>query len=116
MLVAGEDKNMEAAKSIVIACIDLLMAHPLLALVPSLGFFVLTFYTRRLTVAFAAIAWALYAVYEEAMTLHVFCPRGCNIRLDLILIYPVLIAVSIAGLVVGLRRRRSAQPSESHAL
>lgn len=94
---------MEAAKSIVIPCIDLLIAHPLLALVPTLGFFVLAFYTRRLTVVFAAIAWALYAAYEEAMRLHVFCPRGCNIRLELILIYPVLIAVSIAGLIVGLR-------------
>ena len=98
------------AKSIITACIDLLTGHPLVALVPSLSFFILTFYTRRLTVAFAAIAWALYAAYEEAMTLHVFCPRGCNIRLDLILIYPILIALSIAGLVVGLRRRRSAQP------
>ena len=101
---------MEVLKSIIIVCIDLLMEHPLLALVPSLGFFVLTFYTRRLTVAFAAIVWALYAAYEGAMTFHVFCPRGCNIRLDLILIYPILIALSIAGLVVGLRRRRSAQP------
>ena len=101
---------MEAVKSIITACIDLLMGHPLVALVPSLGFFVLTFYTRRLTVAFAAIAWALYAAYEGAMRLHFFCPRGCNIRLDLILIYPLLIALSIAGLVVGLRRRRSAQP------
>jgi hypothetical protein len=100
---------MEVAKSIMQACIDLLMGHPLVALVPSLGFFVLTFYTRRLTVAFAAIAWALYAAYEEAMRLHVFCPHGCNIRLDLILIYPVLIVLSIAGLIVGLRGRRSAQ-------
>lgn len=101
---------MEAAKSIMIACIDLLMEHPLLALIPSLSFFVLAFYTRRLTVAFAAIAWGLYAAYEEAMRLHFFCPRGCNIRLDLILIYPLLIALSIAGLVVGLRRPRSVQP------
>jgi hypothetical protein len=101
---------MDVAKSIVIACIDLLLAHPLLALVPSLGFFVLTFYTRRRTVAFAAIAWTLYAAYEEAMTLHLLCPRGCNIGLDLILVYPVLIALSIAGLVAGLHSRRSAQP------
>ena len=101
---------MEALRSIIIACINLLLEHPLLALVPSLGFFVLALSARRLTVALAAIAWALYAAYEEAMTLHVFCPRGCNIRLDLILIYPLLIALSIAGLVVGLRRRRSAQP------
>jgi hypothetical protein len=104
---------MEALKSIIIACIDLLMEHPLLALVPALGFFVLAFYTRRLTVAFAAIGWTLYAAYEEAMTLHVFCPRGCNIRLDLILIYPLLIVLSIAGLIVGLRGRRSAEGAET---
>jgi hypothetical protein len=102
---------MEAAKGIMQACIDLLIAHPLLALVPSLGFFVLTFYKRRLTIAFAAIAWGLYAAYEEAMRLHVFCSRGCNIRLDLILVYAVLIVLSIAGLIVGLRRRPSAQPA-----
>jgi hypothetical protein len=102
-------KSVESAKGIMTACIDLLIGHPLLALVPSIGFFVLTFYTRRLTVAFAAIAWALYAAYEEAMRLNFFCPRGCNIRLDLILIYPVLIVLSIAGLIVGLRGRRSAQ-------
>jgi hypothetical protein len=102
--------HMEALKSMIIGCINLLMGHPVLALVPSLGFFVLALNTRRLTVAFAAIGWTLYAVYEEAMRLHVFCARGCNIRLDLVLIYPVLIALSIAGLVVGLRARRSAQP------
>jgi hypothetical protein len=73
---------MDTAKSIMIACIDLLMHHPLLALIPSL----------------------------EAMTLHAFCPHGCNVRLDVILIYPLLIALSIAGLVVGLRRRGSTQP------
>ncbi len=102
---------MEALKSMIIGCINLLMGHPVLALVPSLGFFVLALNTGRLTVAFAAIGWTLYAVYEEAMRLHFFCaPRGCNIRLDLVLIYPVLIALSIAGLVVGLRARRSAQP------
>ena len=44
-----------------------------------------------------AITWGLYAILEWSCTI-----KKCNIRVDLFLIYPVLIVVSILGLSVSI--------------
>lgn len=55
-------------------------------------------------------AWVLYAGYELLMFLRVLCPDECNIRIDLLVPYPVLLGASIwGGIAYGwgvLRRRR----------
>ena len=54
--------------------------------------------------------WIIYGVYEYLMQIRVLCSGECNIRVDLLLIYPVLLALTLASLVrvtiVLWRRRR----------
>lgn len=42
-----------------------------------------------------ALAWCLYAAYEYLMYKRVLCTGECNIRVDLLLLYPVLVGASI---------------------
>ena len=54
--------------------------------------------SRRLSIGVAAVAWLVYAAYEAAMHLRWLCTGECNIRVDLLLIYPVLLVLSgVAG-------------------
>jgi len=53
----------------------------------------------------AAIAWLSYAAYEPAMARRILCSGECDIRVDLLLIYPLLIAVSLAAVVAAYRTR-----------
>jgi hypothetical protein len=44
----------------------------------------------RLAVIVAAILWLLYAVYEHQVVTGVLCDANCNIRVDLVLLLPIL--------------------------
>jgi len=59
-----------------------------------------------------AVLWAAYAVYEYLMYIRVLCSGECNIRVDLLLIYPALLGstlwVSSAAALRAIKRRRSA--------
>jgi hypothetical protein len=53
--------------------------------------------------------WIGYGIYEYLMQIHVLCSGECNIRVDLLLIYPVLLTLTLASLVrvtIVLWRRR----------
>jgi len=83
--------------------------QPWLALVPAAVFLVLYRLSARRLPAFAASAWLLYAVYEYAMQRRWLCTGECDIRIDLLLLYPVLLLTSIAAVIVallGIFRRR----------
>ncbi len=62
---------------------------------------------KRLAVVVGA-AWAAYGVYESLMYLRVLCGGECNIRVDLLVIYPCLAIASIAALVSLVRGRPAA--------
>lgn len=46
----------------------------------------------------AAIAWLLYAVYEYYVANGTLCDANCNIRVDLILIWPLVWIASLFGI------------------
>jgi hypothetical protein len=46
----------------------------------------------------AAIAWLLYAAYEVLIANGTLCDANCNIRVDLILIWPLVWIASLFGL------------------
>lgn len=46
--------------------------------------------------ALAATGWLLYAPYEYLMYVRVLCSGECNIRVDLLLLWPLLLCVSLA--------------------
>jgi hypothetical protein len=60
---------------------------------------------RRPTAIFVGVIWLLYAAYETAMRLRWLCSGECNIRVDLLLIYPLLLATTVVGIVSLLRTR-----------
>lgn len=63
---------------------------------------------RNLLIATGTL-WVAYGIYEYLMQIRVLCSGECNIRVDLLLIYPVLLALTLASLVrstIALWRRR----------
>jgi hypothetical protein len=81
----------------------LFIAYPLLALLIAGAFVLLWQWRGRRAAAIAALAWGGYGVYELLMKARVLCSGECNIRVDLLLIYPLLLAVSIAAVYKSLR-------------
>ena len=61
----------------------------------------------RQTAMVVGVIWLLYAAYETAMRLRWLCSGECNIRVDLLLIYPLLLAATVVGIVSLLRARRA---------
>jgi hypothetical protein len=51
----------------------------------------------------ATLAWLAYAGYESLMAARVLCTGECNIRIDLLLVAPVLLVISVTGLTSGIR-------------
>jgi flagellar biosynthesis protein FliQ len=60
---------------------------------------------RRRTAIVVGVIWLLYAAYETAMRLRWLCTGECNIRVDLLLIYPLLLAMTVGGVISLLRAR-----------
>ena len=45
------------------------------------------------------IVWLLYAVYETGMKQRWLCTGECNIRVDLLLVYPILLVLTVVSVV-----------------
>ena len=86
--------------------LGIFIGAPWLALLPAVGFFVLYRRSHRAMPLVAAIAWVLYTVYEYGMYLRYLCTGECNIRVDLLLLYPPLLLVSVMGAIRGMAKRR----------
>jgi hypothetical protein len=82
---------------------------PYLALVPASLFAGLYFRCRRAVVLVAALAWLAYFPYEQAMKLRILCSGECNIRVDLLLLYPILALLSVFAIVAYAKTNRAAR-------
>ncbi len=60
-------------------------------------------YARRRVVAGVGIAWLLYSLYEFGMRQRWLCSGECNIRVDLLVIYPML-AIGLVAAAISLLR------------
>lgn len=78
--------------------VGVLQEAPLLAAPVGVVFVLLGMSSRRVLVLLAGGAWLLYSVYELAIKQGIFCSGECNIRADLLLIYPVLLLLSVAAI------------------
>ena len=87
--------------------LSVFIRRPLLALVPAALLLALGVWSRSRIAAIAGGLWLLYAAYELGMKARVLCTGECNIRVDLLAIYPVLIILSAVGLVGVVRSRRA---------
>jgi hypothetical protein len=72
--------------------------QPWLALLPTIVFAALAMMSRLLLPLVAAALWLLYTGYELAMMARILCTGECNIRVDLLLICPVLFVASTLAL------------------
>jgi hypothetical protein len=87
-------------------------ASPGLALLPALGFAVAWYVTGRWLALAAALSWTAYTAYETAMLMRILCSGDCDIRIDLLAIYPALLALTLVAAIVagaglgGVRRGR----------
>ena len=75
---------------------------PALAFLVSCAFAALAWRSRLRIALVAATMWMFYGVYELLMQYRVLCSGECNIRVDLLLIYPVLGAMSLAAIGAAL--------------
>jgi len=84
---------------------SLFIAYPWAALLPAGGCALLWWWRGRRAAAGAAVAWIAYAVYEALMRARILCSGECNIRVDLLLLYPILLVLTLVALVRSLRNR-----------
>jgi hypothetical protein len=70
----------------------------LVAAAATLYFACAAFQRPRLGVIVAAIVWLLYAVYEYYVASGVLCDANCNIRVDVILIWPLMWIATLFGI------------------
>ena len=93
--------------------LSIFIAHPWLAAVVGALFVTLGWKARRWGVMTIGVVWGLYAAYETGMQRRWLCTGECNIRVDLLLIYPILLLTS-AGAAMSLRRGREGKGPRSH--
>ena len=82
-----------------------LVIAPWAALFPAMALFALGWRFRSYVCHVAAGCWLLYAIFESLMYLRILCSGECNIRIDLVVIHPFLIAMTILAIVVVVFRR-----------
>lgn len=67
--------------------------------------------SSRRGVLVLAMFWVAYAIYEYLMFTRILCSGECNIRVDLLLIYPALLGctlwVVVAAAIRAIKRRRN---------
>ena len=88
--------------SFLFRALGIMVEYPWLALVP--GGLLLALYGRlkRAGAFWAGSGWLAYCLYEYGMKWRLLCSGECNIRIDLLLLYPLLVLGSIAALVGSL--------------
>ena len=79
---------------------SILVEQPGWALIPCGTLLLAARTVRSRGAAFCATMWLLYGVYECGMKLRWLCNGDCNIRIDLLVIYPALLAITALGLVL----------------
>ena len=93
---------------LIFGTLSVFIRWPLGALLPAAAFALAYEWNRRGFTLLAALAWLLYALWESLIYLRITCRGDCNIRVDLLFMYPLLWLASIAGLAAlffGRRRR-----------
>ena len=82
---------------------SIFVPYPYIALFPVIVFGFLYFKSKNKVVLVTAILWLLYAAYEQLHLLRIVCSGECNIRIDLVAIYPIILVLSIIALFLGIK-------------
>ncbi len=91
------------------------LVFPFTAIIPA-GIFAWLFWrSRSLFCLLTSVLWLMYMVYEYGMYLRILCTGECNIRIDVLLIYPLLLLSSllaVAGFILKRKQQRTERPLE----
>jgi hypothetical protein len=101
---------MEAVVNRLLSAMAIFIEYPLLAAVIGIVLLVLGRRTGRRTAVGVGIVWLLYAIYETGMQRRWLCSGECNIRIDLLIIYPVLVLGVVAAGLSLLRAPSAPRP------
>lgn len=74
--------------------------YPWLVLIPVVLFFFIGLAAKARFATATAILWLIYGLYEWMMYARILCSGDCNIRIDLVVIYPLLLLASLTALIV----------------
>jgi len=85
--------------------LGIMIAYPWLAFATAGAFAGLWLWRRARSAAIAAGLWLAYGAYETLIHMRVLCSGECNIRVDLLLLYPVLLVATLVALWRTLRHR-----------
>lgn len=96
----------------VFRALSVFMVHPWLAALIGVLFVTLGRKVRRWGVVTTGAMWLAYAAYETGMKQRWLCTGECNIRVDLVLIFPLLVISSIFA-ALSLRQANQAGEPES---
>ena len=91
-----------------------LISYPWIAIAVGAVFLAAWHWRGARSAAIAGWMWLIYGVYEFLIPARVLCSGDCNIRVDLLVIYPALLVVSLLGLwktARGASRARRSDPS-----
>lgn len=86
--------------------LGIMIGFPFLALMPVALFAFFYVRSKRRVTLVAALAWLAYFPYEQAMKLRILCTGECNIRVDLLLFYPLLAIISVMAVAAYLKFSR----------
>jgi ABC-type transport system involved in cytochrome c biogenesis permease subunit len=85
--------------SVFYSTFGILVESPLLALIPAALFLAAARIRRSRISGVAGTAWIVYTLYELGMRARWLCSGECNIRVDLLAIYPALAVLSLVAVV-----------------
>ncbi len=80
----------------------ILIIAPWLALLPALLLAVVGKLRGRRFALWVAGAWVVYLLYELGMKYRILCGGECNIRIDLLVIYPLLLGMTAVALFMAM--------------
>ena len=88
--------------------LGVMVGSPWIAFAVAGAFAALWTWRRARSAAIAAALWLAYALDERLMLMRVLCSGDCNIRVDLVLFYPILLIASLIALWWSWRNRPAA--------
>lgn len=74
--------------------------YPWLVIFPIALFFFIGHAAKSRFATATAILWIIYGMYEWMMHARILCSGDCDIRIDLLAIYPILLLLSLTALIV----------------
>jgi len=83
---------------------DVFIRAPWLAFAIGAIFFALSRAIHSRIAVWTTTGWCLYGLYEYLMRFRVLCSGDCNIRVDLLLIYPILLVLAIITVATTTKR------------